>query len=67
MPGQEHLQGFFEEPRGRGLGAVGNGYVVFPTIGGADLPGELILAVHSRCYKVMTDILSLDDLKAHAL
>ena len=46
------------------LGAVGNGYVVFPTIGGADLPGELILAVHSRCYKVMTDILSLDERRA---
>lgn len=46
------------------LGAVGNGYVVFPTLGGADLPGELILAVHSRCYKVMTDILSLDERKA---
>jgi DNA-binding CsgD family transcriptional regulator len=46
------------------LGAVGNGYLVFPTIGGADLPGELILAVHSRCYKVMTDILSLDERRA---
>ncbi|MBX9469279.1 MAG: helix-turn-helix transcriptional regulator [Rhizobium sp.] len=46
------------------LGAVGNGYVVFPTIGGADLPGEVILAVHSRCYKVMTDILSLDERRA---
>ncbi|QLF69345.1 helix-turn-helix transcriptional regulator [Peteryoungia desertarenae] len=43
------------------LGAVGNGYVVFPTSGGVDLPGELILAVHSRCYKVMTDILSLEE------
>jgi DNA-binding CsgD family transcriptional regulator len=48
------------------LGAVGNGYVVFPTLGGADLPGELILAVHSRCYKVMTDILSLDERRAAA-
>lgn len=46
------------------LGAVGNGYVVFPTLGGADLPGEQILAVHSRCYKVMTDILSLDERRA---
>lgn len=43
------------------LGAVGNGFIVFPTSGGADLPGELILAVHSRCYRVMTEILSLDE------
>ncbi|WP_440981364.1 transcriptional regulator VisR [Shinella sumterensis] len=43
------------------LGAVGNGYIVFPTSGGADLPGELILSVHSRCYRVMTEILSLDE------
>ena len=46
------------------LGAVGNGYIVFPTAGGADLPGELVLSVHSRCYQVMTDILSLDERKA---
>ncbi|GEO83458.1 MULTISPECIES: transcriptional regulator VisR [Alphaproteobacteria] len=43
------------------LGAFGNGYVMFPTTGAVDLPGELILDVHGRCYKVMTEILTLEE------
>ncbi len=46
------------------LGAVGNGYVLFPTTGSVDLPGEVILDVHGRCCKIMTEILQLDERRA---
>ncbi|NKN34845.1 helix-turn-helix transcriptional regulator [Agrobacterium sp. a22-2] len=46
------------------LGAVGNGYMVFTTTGGMDVPGEMILDMHSRSCKLMMDILSLTERRA---
>lgn len=43
------------------LGASGNGYVLFAVTGGIDIAGERIIDIHSRCCKVMTDLLSLDE------
>jgi len=46
------------------LGTVGNGFVVFATPGGMDLPGIQILDMHGRCTKIMMDLLSIEDRRA---
>lgn len=46
------------------LGAVGNGFVVFATTGGIDIPGELIIEAHGRCCRIMMDILSIEERRA---
>lgn len=43
------------------LGAIGNGYVVFESDKGLDLPGEVILDMHGRCTRLMVDMLALDE------
>lgn len=43
------------------LGASGNGYVLFAINGSVELAGDRIIDIHSRCCKVMTDLLSLDE------
>lgn len=43
------------------LGTIGNGYVVFESDKGLDLPGDVILDMHGRCTRLMIDMLALDE------
>ncbi|MBP1853104.1 transcriptional regulator VisR [Rhizobium halophytocola] len=45
-------------------GAVGNGYVVFASTSSLDLSAEIILDAHTRCCKLMTDVMMAEERRA---
>lgn len=43
------------------LGAMGNGFILFGTTASMDLPGETVVDLHSRCCKIMMDLLTMEE------